>query len=107
MFWQNVLLTPVMMGLVFFGMQREPIDRGENSGRGDWNGIVFAGLGLAFVYAGLDHGDRLDWLIIGRVVGLLLAGGLLLVAFVVTELVAEHPLIDLTIAAKPMSGSRR
>jgi DHA2 family multidrug resistance protein len=97
MFWQNVVLTPVMMVLVWFGMQREPIDRARLA-TGDWNGIVFAGVGLAFVYAALDQGNRLDWLNSGLIVGLLLAGGLLLAAFVVTELLAEHPLIDLAIA---------
>jgi DHA2 family multidrug resistance protein len=78
-------------------MQREPIDRAKLAA-GDWNAIVFSGLGLAFVYAALDQGNRLDWLNSGLVVGLLLAGGLLLVAFVVTELSAEHPLIDVGVA---------
>ena len=50
---------------------------------------------MALLYAGIDQGNRLDWLNSGTIIGLLLAGGLLLVAFVVNELVVERPLIDL------------
>ena len=93
-FWQNVPLTLLMMGLICFGMRRQPTDLVE-LGRGDWSGIVFGGIGLALLYAGIDQGNRLDWLNSGTVVGLLLAGGLLLVVFVVNELRVERPLIDL------------
>jgi len=30
--------------------------------RNDWVGIIYAGLGFALSYAGLDQGNRLDWL---------------------------------------------
>jgi MFS transporter, DHA2 family, multidrug resistance protein len=92
-FWQNIPLTLLMMGLICLGMRREPPNIGELC-RGDWTGIVFGGAGLALLYAGIDQGNRLDWLNSGTIIGLLLAGGLLLVAFVVNELVVERPLID-------------
>ncbi len=99
-FWQNVPLTLLMMGLICFGMRRQPTDLVE-LGRGDWWGIVFGGVGLALLYAGIDQGNRLDWLNSGTVIGLLLAGGLLMAAFVVNELLVERPLIDLRALLHP------
>ena len=93
-FWQNVVLTPVMLALVVIAMPRRPIDR-ELLHRTDWTGILYAGLGFGLIYAGLDQGNRLDWLNSGVVTGLLLAGGLLVVAFLVHEARAEYPLIHL------------
>ena len=52
------------------------------------------------IYAGLDQGNRLDWLNSGEVSGLFAGGGLLVIAFIVTELRAEHPLIRLRVVAK-------
>ena len=43
----------------------------------DWPGIVYAGLGFSLLYAGLDQGNRLDWVQNGVVTGLLLSGGVL------------------------------
>ena len=41
--------------------------------------MTTSGLGLALIYAGLDQGNRLDWLNSGLIWGLMLAGGVLLV----------------------------
>jgi DHA2 family multidrug resistance protein len=92
LFWQNAVLTPAMILLIAFGMPRQPVDRALLR-QTDWGGIVFAGLGFALLYAALDQGNRLDWLNSGVVCGLLLAGGLLVLAFCVHELLAERPLI--------------
>ena len=43
------------------------------------------GSGFGLIYAGLDQGNRLDWLNSGVVTGLLLGGALLVVAFIVRE----------------------
>jgi DHA2 family multidrug resistance protein len=100
LFWQDIPLTLLMMVLICFGMQRQPADL-AGLYRGDWSGIIFGGLGLALFYAGIDQGNRLDWLNSGTIVGLLLAGGLLLAAFVANELLVERPLIDLRAARQP------
>jgi DHA2 family multidrug resistance protein len=91
-FWQNVVLTPAMMVLVWFGLPREPINRATLRIT-DWGGILFAGLGFGLIYAGLDQGNRLDWLNSGVVSGLLAGGGLLVIAFVLNECLVERPLI--------------
>ena len=43
-FWQNIPLTLLMMGLICLGMRREPPDL-AGLRRGDWSGIIFVGLG--------------------------------------------------------------
>jgi DHA2 family multidrug resistance protein len=99
-FWQNVPLTFLMMALIHVGMRRQPPDLGALF-RGDWTGIILGGVGLSLLYAGIDQGNRLDWLNSGMVVGLLLAGGLLIAAFVVNELLIEQPLIELRALLHP------
>ncbi len=95
-FWQNTALTPVMMLLVAIAMPRRPVDR-VLLARTDWTGIIYAGLGFGLLYAGLDQGNRVDWFNSGAVNGLLLAGGLLITAFVVREAWTEYPLIHLSV----------
>jgi DHA2 family multidrug resistance protein len=99
-FWQNAALTPVMMLLTAVAMPHRPVDR-DLLRRTDWAGIVYAGIGFGLIYAGLDQGNRLDWLNSGVVTGLLLAGGMLVVAFIMHEARAEYPLIHLSVLARP------
>ncbi|MBV8779421.1 MAG: hypothetical protein JO258_19680 [Alphaproteobacteria bacterium] len=94
------MLTPLMMALVWLAMPRRPIDR-VLLARTDWTGIAYAGLGFALLYAGLDQGNRLDWLHSGPVCGLLLGGALLVAAFVVQEARCEYPLIHLPVLILP------
>ena len=93
-FWQNAVLTPIMLILVALAMPQRPVDR-VLLPRTDWAGIVYAGIGFGLIYAGLDQGNRLDWLNSGLINGLLLGGAILLVAFVVQELTTERPWINL------------
>jgi DHA2 family multidrug resistance protein len=99
-FWQNTVLAPLLIFLIWLGMPKQAVDR-ELLRRTDWGGIVFVGLGLALIYAGLDQGNRLDWLNSGVVTGLILGGGLLVIAFFVNEAIVPFPLIHLRILAKP------
>jgi MFS transporter, DHA2 family, multidrug resistance protein len=92
--WQNVVLTPLMMAMVFIAMPRRPVDR-QLFARTDWPGIIYAGLGFGMIYAAIDQGNRLDWLNSGLINGLLLGGLLLVVAYFVHEARAEFPLTRL------------
>lgn len=96
LFWQNSVLTAVMLLFVVIAMPRRPIDR-RLLGRTDWPGILYAGVGFGLVYAGLDQGNRLDWLNSGVVCGLLLGGAILIAAFFVREALAPFPLIHLSV----------
>jgi DHA2 family multidrug resistance protein len=94
-FWQNVPLALVMAFFLHRGVAQKPITVRPPS---DVFGILTGGAGLALVYAALDQGNRLDWLNSGLVWGLLLAGIVLLLAFVVHEATTPHPLFNLRVA---------
>jgi len=98
-FWQNVPLAIGMAVCLQLGVARTP----PNPDRppADLFGLASAGLGLALIYAGLDQGNRLDWLNSGLVCGLLLSGGVLLIGFFAHEARTPHPLIDLKVALGP------
>jgi MFS transporter, DHA2 family, multidrug resistance protein len=94
-FWQNVPLALIMTLCLRSGMKATPIN--PQRPPADWFGLIAGGSGLALIYAALDQGNRLDWLNSGLIWGLLLAGGLLFVSFVVHEARTPHPLINLKI----------
>lgn len=95
-FWQSVPLALAMAACVWWGIPREAVNR-ELHGRADWFGMASASLGLALIFAGLDQGNRLDWLNSGLVCGFLGAGALLLIAFVIHERTTSTPWLDLGI----------
>jgi MFS transporter, DHA2 family, multidrug resistance protein len=93
-FWQNVPLALIMSLCLHRGMASKPITTRPSS---DVFGLVAGGSGLALIYAALDQGNRLDWLNSGAVSGLLLAGGLLLAAFLIHEACTARPLLNLKV----------
>jgi DHA2 family multidrug resistance protein len=100
-FWQNVPLALIMASCLFLGMK--PRNRNPNLPAADRFGLMTGGLGLALIYAGLDQGNRLDWLNSGTVWGLLLSGAVFLVGFFIHEATTPHPLINLKVAfASPL-----
>jgi DHA2 family multidrug resistance protein len=59
--------------------------------------LLAGGCGLALIYAALDQGNRLDWLNSGLEWGLLCAGVLLVIAFMIHESITPRPLLNLKI----------
>ena len=102
-FWQNIPFAVLMALCLRLGVARDPIK--PTRPPADIFGMTFAGLGLALIYAGLDQGNRLDWLSSGTVVGLLASGALLFAAFFIHEARTPHPLINLRVAlGQPIPG---
>ena len=99
LYWQNVPLTLLMLALVAIAMPRRAVDR-VLWARTDWGALVYGGVGFALIYAGLDQGNRLDWLNSGVVNGLLLGGLFLIVLFFVHEALTPAPLIHLSVLRK-------
>ena len=97
-FWDTALLAPLMLICIYFGMPRQPINRALLK-TADWAGMLYASVGFSLLYAGLDQGNRLDWLKSGLINALLLGGSLLLVVFVIHELTYKRPWINLRFAA--------
>jgi len=90
LYWQDVLVAPLMGLMVYLGTPREPINR-EVLRDADWGGMLLLGTGVSMIYAGLDQGNRLDWLGSGTVAALLIGGGLLFAAFLVNEMIVRRP----------------
>jgi MFS transporter, DHA2 family, multidrug resistance protein len=98
-FWDTALLTPLMLICIVVGMPRQPINRALLK-TADWAGMLYASVGFSVLYAGLDQGNRLDWVNSGLINALLLGGTLLLVVFVIHELTYKRPWINLRFAAR-------
>ena len=90
MYWQGVVLAPLMGLMVYLGTPQEPVNR-EVLGDADWGGMLLLGAGVSMIYAGLDQGNRLDWLESGTVAALLIGGGLLFVIFLINETMVRRP----------------
>jgi DHA2 family multidrug resistance protein len=90
LYWQGAAIAPLMALMVYLGTPREPVNR-ELLKDADWGGMLLLGASVSMIYAGLDQGNRLDWLGSGTIVALLLSGGLLFVIFVVNELCVRAP----------------
>jgi MFS transporter, DHA2 family, multidrug resistance protein len=99
-FWQNVPLALGMAACLHWGVRSLPPPARINK---DVYGLVSCGLGLALIYAALDQGNRLDWLNSGVVWGLMLAGLVMLVSFVIHEKTTPNPWLDFhVVLARPM-----
>ena len=96
LYWQSVLVAPLMGLMIYLGTPEEPVNRALLR-EADWGGILLLGAGISMVYAGLDQGNRLDWLGSGTVVALLLGGGVLCVAFVINEFLVAQPWASVTV----------
>ena len=100
-FWQNVPLAAGMALCLHFGVRPDPINPARPPA--DIFGLASGGIALGLIYAALDQGNRLDWGNSGLVWGLMLAGTLLLIAFLVHELHTPHPGVDLRVVlAEPL-----
>jgi DHA2 family multidrug resistance protein len=76
--------------MVYLGTPREPVNR-DLLRNADWGGMLLLGASVSMIYAGLDQGNRLDWLGSGTVMALLLSGAVLFVGFLINETMARQP----------------
>src|SRR4029450_10890678 len=92
-FWQSVLLTPVMMLCVYLAIPPQPPPSGPKPAI-SWRGFLYCSLALSLIYGALDQGERLDWLNSGVIVGLLLSGAFLVVVTVIRRWLSPNPLVN-------------
>ncbi len=89
-YWQGAIIAPLMGLMVYLGTPNEPVNR-DLLRHADWGGILLLGAGVAMIYAGLDQGNRLDWLESGTVMALLIGGGALFLGFMINETLVRQP----------------
>jgi DHA2 family multidrug resistance protein len=90
LYWQGVVIAPLMGLMVYLGTPNDPVNRALLR-EADWGGMLLLGAAVGMIYAGLDQGNRLDWLGSGTVMALLVGGGVLFVAFLINEVLARQP----------------
>jgi DHA2 family multidrug resistance protein len=90
LYWQGVIIAPLMGLMVYLGTPHDEVNR-PLLRDADWGGMLLLGTGVSMIYAGLDQGNRLDWLGSGTVMALLVGGGLLCVAFLINEAMVRQP----------------
>ncbi len=90
LYWQGVVIAPLMGLMVYLGTPSETVNR-DLLKHADWGGMLLLGASVSMIYAGLDQGNRLDWLESGTVMALLLAGGALFIAFLINESLVHQP----------------
>ena len=89
-YWQSVLIAPLMGLMVYLGTPNDPINRNLLR-HADWGGMLLLGASVSMIYAGLDQGNRLDWLESGTVMALLIGGGVLFLGFMINETLVRQP----------------
>jgi DHA2 family multidrug resistance protein len=93
-YWQGSILALPMLACIHFGMPRGPVNWPALRGA-DFPGMFYLSAGFSMLYAAIDQGNRLDWLGSGLVWGLFVGGTLLIAAFVLREMSAAHPWVNL------------
>jgi DHA2 family multidrug resistance protein len=92
-FWQSVVLTPLMMLCVYLAIPPQPPRSGPKPAL-SWRGFLYGSLALSLIYGALDQGERLDWLNSGVIVALLLSGAFLLAVTVIRRWLSPNPLVN-------------
>lgn len=95
LYWQGTLLSLIMTILVWFSIPREPIQLSMLKGA-DWGGMFLFCIALTLIYAGIDNGNRLDWLNSGIITALIFSGCFLLLLFFIHEMIVPNPWAPLT-----------
>ncbi|TWB64782.1 DHA2 family efflux MFS transporter permease subunit [Bradyrhizobium sacchari] len=93
-FYVNVLPTAVMVTILFFTLERAPLNFALLR-EGDWFGIVTMAIGLASLQAVLEEGNKDDWFGSPFIVRLAIIATISLSLFIFIELVVEKPLLRL------------
>ena len=96
-FWNALLVTPVMMACVYWGIPRQPLP--PRNPDQNLYGFLYAAIGLTLVYCGLDQGERLDWNNSGIVIAFFVTGSLMLAVSLYRRLRKPHPLLNLRFLA--------
>lgn len=99
LFWQNAVLAVPFILCLLFSLSNEPIKR-LDAGY-DYLGMLLGASSFSMLCIALDQGERLFWLESRLITDLLVAGVLLLAAFLVWQLLARKPGIALDYLARP------
>jgi DHA2 family multidrug resistance protein len=102
-FFVNVVPTAVMVAMLFFTLERQPMQLGLLK-EGDWFGIATMAIGLSSLQAVLEEGNKDDWFGSPFIVKLAVIAAISLTLFIINELIVEKPLLRLRLLAQRNFG---
>jgi DHA2 family multidrug resistance protein len=102
-FFVNVVPTAVMVGALYFTLERKPMQL-ELLREADWFGILTMAIGLSSLQAVLEEGNKDDWFGSSFIVTLAAVAAISLALFVANELLVEKPLLQLRLLTKRSFG---
>jgi MFS transporter, DHA2 family, multidrug resistance protein len=102
-FFVNVVPTAVMVGALYFTLERNPL-RLELLREADWFGILTMAIGLSSLQAVLEEGNKDDWFGSSFIVTLAVVAAVSLTLFVANELLIEKPLLRLRLLTQRSFG---
>ncbi len=94
-FYINLPIGALAFVLGSFFIFDSPLE--QRPRRVDWAGLVLMVLGFGAAQLVLDRGEMEDWFESGLIWTLTLVAAVALIAFLIRELVAEEPIVDLTV----------
>jgi MFS transporter, DHA2 family, multidrug resistance protein len=99
MFWNSAVIAPLMILCVFLGIPPTP-PRKKTGSPPSFVGFLYLSFGLAFVFAALQQGQRLDWFRSGVFNAWFWCGIFLLLCSLVRRLRGPNPLVALPYLAQ-------
>jgi DHA2 family multidrug resistance protein len=106
--WEYIFYVNLVPGAIMVGMLWASLDRGAmNLGllaKGDWPGIVTMAIGLASLQTVLEEGNKDDWFGSPFIVRLSIIAAVSLTLFLIIELTAAQPLLNLRLLVRRNFG---
>jgi DHA2 family multidrug resistance protein len=93
-FYVNVVPGAVMIGMLYFSLDAKPMKLSLLR-EGDWAGIITMAIGLSALQTVLEEGNKDDWFGSPFIVRLAVIAAIALTLFIVIELTASKPLLNL------------
>ncbi|MBB3457565.1 DHA2 family multidrug resistance protein [Rhizobium sp. BK313] len=102
-FYVNLVPGAIMVGMLWASLDRAPMNLGLLA-KGDWPGIVTMAIGLAALQTVLEEGNKDDWFGSPFIVRLSVVAAVSLTLFLIIELRAAHPLLNLRLLVRRNFG---
>src|SRR5580700_10671313 len=99
MFWNSAAIAPIMILCVYLGIPPTP-PRKKSGPAPSFAGFLYLSLGLGFVFAALQQGQRLDWFRSGVFNAWFWCGMFFLLCSLVRRLLGPNPLVALPYLGK-------
>src|SRR5256884_6401607 len=102
-FYVNLVPGALMIGMLWFSLESKPMKLSLLH-QGDWFGIITMAIGLSALQTVLEEGNKDDWFGSPFIVRLSIIAAIALTIFVLVELTARKPLLNLRILLRRNFG---